>query len=77
MRVLDVACGTGNLAIPATKAGSMWTHRDSELDPARLHRSDVYSHRDTHAAAVWRAIAGAVGDEACVRERLPDGMAHL
>lgn len=44
MRVLDVACGTGNLAIPAAKAGALVTGAD--IAPNLLEKARVRAKRE-------------------------------
>lgn len=44
MRVLDVACGTGNLSVPAAKAGGVVTGVDIAPNPF-AYRSGARRHR--------------------------------
>ncbi|GAA2716680.1 class I SAM-dependent methyltransferase [Micromonospora olivasterospora] len=75
-RVLDVAAGTGNAAIPAALAGASVVasdltpellaagrhHRPAQLDARRLHRPDVRHDEAVRAtAAAGRAAPAAVG----------------
>jgi 2-polyprenyl-3-methyl-5-hydroxy-6-metoxy-1,4-benzoquinol methylase len=42
MRVLDVACGTGNAALPAARAGAQVTGLDNQVRDGSLHLPQEY-----------------------------------
>src|SRR5262249_6469702 len=83
MRVLDVACGTGNLAIPAAKAGAIVTGAD--IAPNLLEQARARAQREGVQSSTMKGmrntcptpIPHSISSSACVGRCSPHGRRAL